>query len=358
MAHAIRLATRGKGWVNPNPLVGALLVNDHRVIGEGYHKYYGGPHAEINAMANATGPVRGSTLVITLEPCIHQGKTPPCAPQIVEKGISEVIIGMKDPNPLVNGKGISYLESHGLRVISGIRDEEISRQNEIFIKYITTGLPFGILKSAMTLDGKIATVNRESRWISGEKSRKYVHEIRHHVSAVMVGINTVLADNPLLNVRRRKKKSKDPLKVIVDSTARLSPGSAVLVNQPQLVILATTDKAGKDRCKELERMGVQVVVCPALKGRVDLSYLAAMLGKMGVDSILIEGGGELAFSALQQGIVDKVTGFITPLIVGGKDSLTPVGGKGIGKLADAIRIRDVSFKRTGEDLYYEGYVEQ
>ncbi|MCX6252113.1 MAG: bifunctional diaminohydroxyphosphoribosylaminopyrimidine deaminase/5-amino-6-(5-phosphoribosylamino)uracil reductase RibD [Bacteroidetes bacterium] len=356
MAKAVRLAENGRGWVNPNPMVGAILVRDGSIIGKGYHHYFGAPHAEVEAICSATDPVEGATLVVTLEPCAHHGKTPPCAQIIVEKGIRHVIIGMGDPNPLVNGKGIEWLESHEVKVESGILEEKIRQQNEIFLKFITKHIPFCILKTAMTLDGKIATVSGESKYISGDKSRKIVHGLRHQVSAVMVGIDTILADDPLLNVRNTGKQSKNPLKVIVDTSGRLPAGANVLKNEPQLTILATTHHADYKKLKEIERVGVQIIICAEKNNKVDLANLMNILGTMEIDSVMIEGGSTLAFSALQEKVVDKIISFISPKILGGRNAPTPIGGEGIPNLKDALQLHDMKVKRTGEDLMIEGYL--
>jgi len=356
MAHVIRLAEKGKGWVHPNPLVGAMLVKNGNIIGEGFHAFFGGPHAEVNAVNNSTETAQGSTLVVTFEPCIHQGKTSPCAPFIVENGIAEVIVGLKDPNPVVNGKGIDYLKSHGVKVKTGVLEDEIRHQNEVFLKFITSHLPFCILKTAMTLDGKTATITGESKWISGERSRKLVHELRHQVSAVMVGINTILKDDPMLNVRRDEKKNKDPLKIIVDTYGKIPLNANVLIHEPQLTIVATTSAAAKDKLKELERSGAQVIVCPDKNKVVDLAFLMETLGKMEVDSIMIEGGSTLSFSALKEGIVDKFIGFIAPKIIGGANAPTAVGGEGIGTLSEAMIVDRMKIKKLDDDFYFEGYL--
>jgi diaminohydroxyphosphoribosylaminopyrimidine deaminase / 5-amino-6-(5-phosphoribosylamino)uracil reductase len=356
MRKAITLAKKGAGWVNPNPMVGAVLVKEDRIIGVGYHEYFGGPHAEVNAINNAMESVEGATLYITMEPCIHHGKTPPCAPMIAEKGIARVVIGMSDPNPKVNGKGIEYLSSKGILVQTGILEDEIKQMNEVFVKFIKTGIPFCILKTAMTLDGKIATVTNASKWISGEQSRRYVHELRQQVSGLMVGVNTIIYDDPLLNTRRRKKKSKDPLKIITDTRCRIPLKSKVITCNPQLALLATTDLADKSKLKELERLGVQIIICPVNNNKVDLPFLLYSLGIMGIDSILIEGGSMLAYSALTERIVDKVTTFISPKILGGKLAPTPVGGEGIDKMNNAINIMDWKVRKSGEDFLIEGYL--
>lgn len=286
---AVLLAKKGAGWVNPNPMVGAVLVKNGRIIGKGYHMFFGGPHAEINAINDAKEPVEGATLYVTLEPCTHYGKTPPCAPEIVKKGIRKVVIGISDPNPKVKGTGIEYLLSQGISVRVGLLEDEISRMNEVFIKFIQTGIPFCTLKTAMTLDGKIATITNASRWISGEKSRKYVHELRQQASGVLIGVDTIIYDNPLLNTRRGKKKSKNPLKIIADTRCRIPLESKVLTHNPQLTILATTEAADKSKLLEINRLGAQTLICPVKNNKVDLACLMKSLGTMGIDSILMEG---------------------------------------------------------------------
>jgi diaminohydroxyphosphoribosylaminopyrimidine deaminase/5-amino-6-(5-phosphoribosylamino)uracil reductase len=356
MTRAIILAKKGMGWVNPNPMVGAVIVKNGRIIGEGYHAYFGGPHAEINALENATESVKGATLYVTMEPCSHHGKTPPCTDAIILKGIRKVVVGMKDPNPLVNGKGLKILSKAGIEISTGIEEAWVSKMNEIFTKYIITGRPFCTLKTAMTLDGKIATVENASRWISCEASRKQVHELRHQYSAIMVGINTVLYDDPLLNTRRTGKKSKDPLKVIVDSSGKIPMEAKVLKMNPQLVILATTDKIDGKKKLDLQRMGVQVLICPLKDEKVDLGVLMFSLGKMGIDSVLLEGGSTLAFSALKDRIVDKVVSFIAPKIIGGAGAPSPVGGKGLSSMEDAIGVNDWKYRKIGDDIMIEGYI--
>jgi diaminohydroxyphosphoribosylaminopyrimidine deaminase/5-amino-6-(5-phosphoribosylamino)uracil reductase len=352
----ISLAKRGMGWVNPNPLVGAVIVKNGRIIGQGYHAYFGGAHAEINAIENATENVKGATLYVTMEPCSHFGKTPPCTDALIASGIRKVVVGMQDPNPLVNGNGVKILEAAGIKVITGVEEKLILKMNERFIKFITTEKPFCTLKTAMTLDGKIATVENASRWISCEDSRKQVHELRQEYSAVMVGINTVLFDDPMLNTRRTRKKSKDPLKIIVDSSGKISPESKVLQMNPQLSIIATTDKMKVNKKRDLERLGAQVIICPQKEGKVDLGYLMFSLGKMGIDSVLLEGGSTIAFSALMSGIVNKVVSFIAPKIIGGADAPSPVGGEGLLKMEDAIAVNNWNYRKMGTDVMIEGYI--
>jgi diaminohydroxyphosphoribosylaminopyrimidine deaminase/5-amino-6-(5-phosphoribosylamino)uracil reductase len=355
MRRAVVLAAKGTGWVNPNPKVGAVLVKDGRIIGEGYHAMFGEAHAEVNAIANASEDPSGATLYVTLEPCSHQGKTPPCTDLIAACGIARVVVGITDPNPLVNGRGIDYLQNRGISVTTGILEKEIRVQNEIFVKYITTGLPFMMFKWAMTLDGKIATVTNASRWITGEASRRYVHRMRHAYSAVMVGVNTVIWDDPLLNNRLRIRNPKHPIKVIADTHGRIPLHSKVIVNDPQLLLLATTARAEAGKLKDLERMGVQVLVCPEKDEKVDLAFVMKSLGAMGIDSVMLEGGSTLAFSALREGLVDKVSAFIAPKILGGAAAPTPVDGAGIGCMEEAIVLSGLKVRKIGEDMLAEGY---
>jgi len=361
MKRAVDLAWKGCGWVNPNPMVGAVLERDGRIIGTGFHEYFGGPHAEINAINAATEEVNGATLYVTLEPCNHHGKTPPCTNTIIEKGIRKVVIGINDPNPMVCGKGTGSLMSHGIEVVTGILGKTIQNQNEFYLKYITTGLPFVILKTAMTLDGKIATVAGESRWITSDASRRLVHRMRHDVSAVMVGVDTVLLDDPVLDVRLRKNMQsrggwRNPLKVIPDSQARIPLTSKLIVNNPQLTLIATTHRADKNRVKEVRRTGAQVIVCEEKDGKVDLGYLMQALAAMGIDSVMIEGGSQLAFSALSERVVDKVVTFIAPKLLGGSKAPTALGGKGIFHLDEAILLRDISCRKIGQDLMIQAYL--
>lgn len=357
MKRAIKLAKKGIGYTNPNPLVGAVIVKNEKIIGEGFHEIYGGPHAEVNAFNNAVEDVKGATMYVTLEPCSHFGKTPPCANLIVEKGISKVIIGMKDPNSLVAGKGIEILKDSGIEVEVGILEEDINKLNEIFIKFITTKKPFCILKTAMTLDGKIASVTGNSKWITNEESRAYVHMLRHQVSAIMVGVDTVIADNPKLTTRLTNKNGLDPIRVIVDTTGRIPLDSNVLnINSDAITIVATTNKIDSVKIKAIEEKGAKVMITPLKDGRVDLENLMIKLGEMNIDSILLEGGSVLNFGALEQGIVDKVIAFIAPVIIGGNQAKTPVGGKGIESIENAFTLENITTSRFHEDIMIEGYL--
>lgn len=364
MKKAIELSKQGIGYTNPNPLVGAIIVKNGNVIGEGYHKAYGDWHAEINAFNNCIEETRGATMYVTLEPCSHYGKTPPCAEEIIRKGISKVVIGMKDPNPLVSGKGINILKENGIEVICGVLENEIKKLNEIFIKYITTKTPFCILKTAMTLDGKIATYTGDSKWITNDKSRNYVHILRHRVSAIMVGIETVIRDNPSLNVRLQNYikinsfKASDPIRIIVDTHARIPLDSNVLhIESNSKTIIAVTEKADINKIKALQKLGAEIIIVPAKNNKVDLTILMKMLGKMKIDSVLLEGGGTLNWSALNEGIVDKIISFIAPKIIGGKYSKTPVEGTGKEFVKDAFCVTDINISNFDNDIMIECYLD-
>lgn len=357
MKRALELAQMGVGHTNPNPLVGAVIVKDGRIIGEGYHQEYGGPHAEVNAFNNAIEDVEGAAMYVTLEPCSHYGKTPPCANKIVEKKIKKVIIGLSDPNPLVAGKGIEILKSNGVEVVTGVLEEEGRRLNEIFLKYITAKIPFVILKTAMTLDGKIAAYTGDSKWITNELSRDFVHLIRHRVSGIMVGIGTVLADDPMLNTRLKGTEGSAPNRIIIDSNARLPLTAKVLNMESEAkTIVAATEQANKDRLKQLKEKGAEIIITPEKAGRVDLTYLMKELGKREIDSVLLEGGGTLNYSALEEGIVDKVYAFIAPKIIGGRDAKTPVEGRGKAYVKDAIVLNDIRMQSFDNDIMIEGYI--
>ncbi|NTW71433.1 MAG: bifunctional diaminohydroxyphosphoribosylaminopyrimidine deaminase/5-amino-6-(5-phosphoribosylamino)uracil reductase RibD [Eubacteriaceae bacterium] len=355
MKRALELAEKGEGCVNPNPLVGAVVVKNGKIIGEGYHEYCGGAHAEINAFRDAGRDLAGSTLYVTLEPCSHHGRTPPCAEAIVKNKIAEVVIGMKDPNPLVSGSGIKILSDNGIKVRIGVLEEEARRLNEIFIKFITWKRPFCLMKTAMTLDGKIATETGESRWISNEQSRAYVHEIRNKYAAIMVGIGTVLKDDPSLTCRQGEDE-KEPVRIIIDSNLRI-PLTAKVLNcrTPSKTIIAAVEGTDPEGIKRIEEKGAKVMLTPPIDGRVDFPFLMDLLGKENIDSILLEGGAELNYSALKSGIVDKVISFIAPKIIGGRNAPTPVGGKGVRNLQEAFMFENIKVKSFGDDVMIEGY---
>lgn len=354
MRLAIEIAKKGAGKVNPNPMVGAVIVKDERVIGQGYHKYYGGNHAEVNAFENLSDNPEGATIYVTLEPCSHCGKTPPCVDKIIANKISKVVVGTLDPNPLVEGRGIKALKEAGIEVITGVLEEECKKLNEVFMKYILCKRPFVVLKTAMTLDGKIATESGESKWITSDKSRQEVHKLRNKLSAIMVGVNTVIKDNPELTCRL--EGGKNPVRIIVDSKLRIPLGSNVVVDNLAQTIVATTEVADKDKILVLEKLGVKVLIINSKNERVDLQSLMIELGKRDIDGILLEGGATLSFSALEENIVDKIQVYIAPKIIGGEKSKTSIGGKGIEKLSDAIMLNNMTVKSVGTDLLIEAYL--
>lgn len=357
MHRALALAKHGMGYTNPNPLVGAVIVKNDSVIGEGYHVQYGGPHAEINAFNKATESVEGATMYVTLEPCSHYGKTPPCADAIIRKGIKKVIIAMKDPNPIVAGKGIQLLKDAGIEVITGVLETQAKKLNEVFIKYITTTLPFCVLKTAMTLDGKIATVTGESKWVTDETSRRHVHLLRHQYSAIMVGIGTVLADDPFLTTRLEGLHGRNPLRIVVDTHGKIPLEANVLKCNPQTkTVVAVTALADSKKINAIEATGAEVLVTPVKNNQVDLNYVIKWLGSRKIDSVLLEGGSTLNYTALQEGIVDKIIAFIAPKILGGTNAKTPVGGSGVSHIEDAFLLENMEFFKLNHDWMIEAYV--
>ncbi len=357
MQRAFVLAKKGIGRVNPNPLVGAVIVRDDKIIGEGYHEFFGGPHAEVNAFRSATESVEGATIYVTLEPCSHYGKTPPCAEAIVKNKIAKVVIGMLDPNPLVSGKGVKLLEENGIAVEYGYFSEELSHMNRVFLKFIQNKIPYVLMKTAMTLDGKIASKTGDSRWVSNEKSRAYVHQVRNELSGIMVGVDTVIADDPILTTRFEKGEGRNPVRIVVDSGARI-PLKSKIINTPNLAktIVAVTEKADSIRIALIEDLGNEVLIVKSRNGRVDLTDLMVKLGETGIDGILLEGGATLNFSALEAGIVDEVMSFIAPKIIGGITSKSPVGGEGIEFMKDAIELENIKIDQLGNDLMLTGKI--
>jgi len=365
MKRALRLAARGAGRTSPNPMVGAVIVSGGRLVGEGYHKQVGGPHAEVWALRAAGEAARGATMYVTLEPCCHQGRTPPCTDAIVAAGIGKVVAAVLDPNPKGNGRGVQLLRDAGIEVEVGLLEQEARELNAAYLKHTTTGLPLVSLKAAMSLDGKIATRTGESKWITGERARRFAHKLRARHDAVMVGIGTVLSDDPKLTVRSVRGRS--PVRLVVDSAARTPPTAALLTAGERPPVIAVTEKAPDERVDALRRAGAEVWVLPAEphppspsppaeRGRVDLAALLRRLGEEQVQSVLVEGGGTLASAALAAGLVDRVYFFIAPLIIGGAEAPTAVGGEGVARLSEAWRIRNMRVRRIGEDLLITGDV--
>lgn len=357
MHRAIEVAKSGWGRTNPNPLVGAVIVKNDKVIAEGYHRAIGRPHAEIEAIDHSAEDVRGSTLYVNLEPCSRYGRTPPCVKAIIDSGIKKVVVAMEDPNPQVSGEGIRILREAGIDVVTGILETEAKKLNEIFIKYITLKKPYVIMKMAMTLDGKIATVSGDAKWISGESSRKYVHIIRERVAAIMVGVNTIINDDPLLTARTESGKEKKLVKIIIDGKGKISPDCKVIrTASSECVILATTSAIRQPKEDLLLEKGVQILKLDGQDGHVDLNMLMDHLYQREIDSILLEGGGQLNAVALKLRLVDKVMTFIAPKIIGGKDAKTPVEGEGIPWMKEAIELRHISIQRFDDDTLIEGYL--
>ena len=351
MRRAMELAERGVGFTNPNPMVGAVIVKGGKVIGEGWHERCGEWHAERNAFRNCTVPAEGATMYVTLEPCCHYGKTPPCTEAIIEHGIARVVVGMEDPNPLVAGKGIALLREAGIEVVCGVEEEALREQNRVFLKYISTKLPWVAMKTAMTLDGKIATRTGDSKWITGAEARAYVHELRHRFMAILVGIGTAVADDPLLNCRIEGRGVRQPIRVVVDSNARLSLDSQLVKTAGEYrTIVAHTRFAPEERVKALREAGVEMLLCKEKEGLVDVRNLLELLGQSGIDSILLEGGGSLNYTFLAEGLADELYAFIAPKIVGGMNAKTPVEGAGMEKMADAINLELENVLNIGHDV--------
>ena len=357
MLRAIQLAKKGEGWTNPNPMVGAVIVKDGRIIGEGYHKKCGELHAERNAIASLTESAEGATIYVTLEPCCHYGKTSPCTEAIIEQKIKKVVIGSRDPNPKVAGKGAQILRESGITVVQDFMREECDRLNPVFFHYITTKTPYVVMKYAMTLDGKIATKTGASKWITGETARQEVQRMRHRYMGIMAGIGTVLADDPMLNVRVEGWKS--PVRIVCDSSLRIPLDSQIVRSAKEYRTIVAyagreeneeiTEKITK-KIEQLHAKGVDTVCCPDEKGQIDLKKLMTYLGNEGIDSILLEGGGTLNDSALRAGIVKEVHCFIAPKLFGGKNSKTPVEGIGIGLPSEALKLKCTDICRIGEDI--------
>ena len=356
MRRAIELAKKGGGYVHPNPLVGCVVVKDGEIIAEGYHEKYGEFHAERNALLRCQSETKGASLYVTLEPCCHYGKTPPCTEIIIEKGIKKVFVGILDPNPLVAGKGVKILQDAGIEVEVGLCADEIRELNKVFLKYITTKRPYVIMKTAMTLDGKIAAFTGDSKWVTNEESRKMVHELRSEMAAVIVGIGTVLADNPMLNVRLEGNPHQ-PIRIVVDSNLRIPIDSQLVKTAKEYrTIVATTVPNNCRDARPCVSTGIELIRCKSNNGHVDINDLLTKLGSMGIDSLLLEGGGTLNAAFLEAGCVDEVWAFIAPKIIGGEGAKTPVSGKGIAKMSDAIQLQNIDIQNINGDILIKGKI--
>ena len=361
MTAALNLAEKGRGFTSPNPMVGALLVKDYRIIGKGFHEGVGKPHAEVNAIDNAKESPINSVLYVTLEPCNHTGRTPPCTQKILSAGIKRVIVAMKDPNPNVCGDGNRYLMEKGVDVILGVCEQEAKKQNEAFIKYVKTKRPFVIIKWASTLDGRIASKTGDAKWISNKLSRAEVHKIRHGVDAIMVGIGTVSADNPKLTARLpgliNAGKGRNPIRIVLDTALSIRENADVLGPGAKTIIVTGDLKASPGallKKKRLAEKGVLILEMAVYENRIDLNTLMDHLGGMGITSLLIEGGSRVIASALSQKIADQVIVFYGPKILGGNDAIPAINGTGPEKLASAVQLKNISIKCFGDDVMIKG----
>jgi len=352
MRRALKLALRGAGKVSPNPMVGAVLVKDGKIIAEGYHEYYGGPHAEVVALDKAGDDAKGATLYVNLEPCSHFGKTPPCAPRIVSAGIKRVVISTLDPNPLVAGKGVKLLRESGVSVTVGVLEKEAKKLNEAFFKWITQKIPFVALKVATTLDGKIATLKGESKWITSLPSRRLVHKLRAFYDAVLVGIGTVLADDPELNVRL--VKGRNPVRVILDAYLRI-PENAKVLSSAGKVMVFHSQFASQEKLNRLRRLGVELIEVPLYEGNLlDLRSVLEKMGELGIASVLVEGGRGVFSSFIKRRLADKLFYFLAPKLIG--KGIGPFDEVEVDSLDSSVKIKDLSLRRIGEDVLLEGYV--
>ena len=356
MKMALELAQKGMGFTAPNPMVGAVIVKNGRIIGQGYHRKYGGLHAEREALAACTEEPKGASIYVTLEPCCHYGKQPPCVNAILEAGIRRVIIGSSDPNPLVAGKGIRILKDHGIEVTENILKEECDKLNEAFFYYIQNKKPYVVMKYAMTMDGKIAAYTGESKWVTGEAARIHVQEQRLKYTGIMVGVGTVLADDPMLTCRL--ENSRNPVRIICDSHLRTPLTSKIVRTAKTIPTILASSSKDQQKIKNYEEMGCQVLYVPEKNGHIDLNRLMEILGATKIDSILLEGGGSLNWSALESGIVQKVQTYISPKLFGGEEAKTPVEGKGFPDPASAVLLKNSEIIRLGDDFLIESEVKR
>ncbi len=355
MRHALVLATKGRGRTSPNPMVGAVVAQHGRIVGEGYHARAGKPHAEVIALEHAGGAARNADLYVTLEPCGHYGRTPPCADRIIQTGIRRVVVPTIDPNPLVSGRGVQRLRDAGVIVDLGLRSEDATDLNEVFIKFIKHRTPFVVLKAAISLDGKIATRTGDARWVSGERSREHVHTLRDQVDAVIVGIGTVRRDNPRLTTRL-PEGGRDPIRVVVDGLGPFPYDAQILqADAASRTWVAVAADAPAERIRALEHRGLMVLEAGGFRGRVSLEHLLKRLGEREITSVMIEGGEGIFTSAIEEGIVDKFLLFVAPILVGGKTAPGLFGGTGTEKIDHALRLARLRIEQLGEDLLIEGY---
>lgn len=351
MERAIELAKRARGFTSPNPMVGAVIVKDGRVIGEGYHERCGELHAERNALASLTESAEGATIYVTLEPCCHYGKTPPCTEAIIEHKLAKVVIGSRDPNPLVSGKGAAILRKAGIEVVEDFMREECDAINPIFFHYITTKRPYVAMKYAMTMDGKIATRTGASKWITGEAARNHVQTLRHAYKGIMVGIGTVFADNPMLNCRMQG--GIDPVRIVCDTHLRIPMDCQIVQTADTIETILATSTNEKGKIEQLIKKGVQILQIPEKDGCIDLNFLMQTLGEKGIDSILLEGGGRLNDSFLREKLIQKAYVYLAPKIFGGEDAKTPVEGIGVSLPEQSANFKLQQIQQIEEDILLE-----
>lgn len=355
MRRAIVLAERGAPWTSPNPLVGAVIVRGGEIIGEGYHARCGGLHAERNALKNCTVSPEGATVYVTLEPCCHHGRTPPCTDALIESRVARVVIGSRDPNALVAGKGAAALRAAGIEVVEDFLRDECDALNPIFFHYITTGLPYTALKYAMTADGKLAAYTGASQWITGEEARAHVHALRSRYRGILAGIGTVLADDPMLNCRA--EGGRDPVRIVCDSRLRIPLTARLVTTARDQETIVACAAAEAEKRRALEDAGVTVLCLPGPDGRVDLAALFAALGARSIDSVLVEGGSALHESVLQAGLVQRVYAYVGSMLLGGRDAKSPVGGQGFPSPAEGVRLSAPAVEHFGRDVLLSYSVE-
>jgi diaminohydroxyphosphoribosylaminopyrimidine deaminase/5-amino-6-(5-phosphoribosylamino)uracil reductase len=351
---AMRLALKAKGRTSPNPMVGAVVVRNKKIIGWGYHEKAGSRHAEIAALDDAGKQAKGAILYVTLEPCMHFGRTPPCVDRIIKSNLKEVIIGTTDPNPLNNGRGVKIMRQHGLNVRVGLLEDKLRKINEPFIKYITKKMPLVTVKIAQSLDGKIATKSGDSKWITSDKSRTYAHRMRKNYDAILVGVNTVLRDNPRLDTWFSKRH---PIKIVADSQLSIPAGSNIFSSGSRVIIVTLPARPGQEtENRKMLASKAEILEARERAGQINLRDMMKKLAQLEITNIMVEGGGTLIGSLFDEGLVDRVLFFISPKIIGGKESLSSVMGRGVARIDRSIKLRDVQLRRIGEDFLIEGEV--
>lgn len=352
MSIALTLGIQGQGKVSPNPMVGCVIVKEDQVVAQGYHEKYGGYHAERNALIHAGDEVKGATAYVTLEPCCHYGKTPPCTDILIEKGIKRVVVGGLDPNPQVAGQGVDILRKHGIEVKVGVLEQECKELNHIFMHYITRKKPYIALKFGMSLDGKIATWSGESKWITSQKSREHSYALRHQYSAILVGIETVIQDDPMLDAK--KSEFKNPTRIVCDTHLRISEKSKIVQTSKTIPTIIATASDDSIKKKNLQKLGCEVLEVEKLNDHLNLEDLVLKIGNRGIDSILVEGGGIIHDAFLRNQLVQRIHAYIAPIVIGGQHAKSAVSGFGFEALKDAPRFKFKNVQQIGDDIYVEG----